>query len=244
MAGLALAAITGGVRVLQTMTGNAGRCEILVAFAGVTGGTANLFVGALEGEFCLAVIECLDAAPAILAVAAIALLTEPLFVRLLRFVAVVAASGGTAEGDCCRVAAVAAYRLVAALELEVRGGVIEGLAVELDDIGVSPLVVGVTVLAVLVQGVRLAAVKASTIPAVIGRLLVARDAEPGLRLPGKRLMAAVALLFELGVPGNQRAGHDERLEDVLRLGTPGHGADRSDHKHPCDETLQCRSSTQ
>ncbi len=56
-------------------------------------------------------------------------------------------------------AAVAADGLVAALELEVGGGVIEGLAIELDDVGVSTLVVGVTILAVLVQGVGLAAVE-------------------------------------------------------------------------------------
>jgi hypothetical protein len=107
---------------------------------------------------------------------------------------------------------------VAALELEIGGGVIEGLTVELHNIGVSTLVVGVTMLAVLVQSVGLAAMKAPTVPAIIGGLLVARDAEAGLRLPGEWLMAAVALLFELGVPGNQRARHHKRLEDVLRSG--------------------------
>ena len=216
VARFALGAIPGGVSILQAMAGDAGGRQVLVAFAGMAGGATNVLVGAIQSEFRLAVIKRLDAAPAILAVAAIARLTEPLLVRLLRFVAVIAAAGGAAESDRSCVAAVAADRLVAALELEIGGGVIEGLAVELDNIGVSTLVVGVTILAVLVQSVGLPAVKASTVPAVIGGLLVARDAEAGLRLPGEWLVAAVALLFELGVPGNQRAWHHKRLEDVLR----------------------------
>src|SRR5262245_53888482 len=201
----------------------------------MAGGAVDVLVGAFEGEFRFAVVECPHPTPAILAVTAVALLTEPLLVRFLRLVTVVAASGGAAKRDRRSVAAVAAHRFVATFELEVRNRVIESLAIELDDVGAPPLVVSVTVPALLVQCVGVAAVKAPSVAAIGGCILVTRNAQTGLRLPGKRLVAVLALLLKLGMPGNQGPGHDQRFEDVLRPGAPAHrnGNDRSDRNRLC-----------
>src|SRR5215510_2898597 len=149
--------------VLQAMAGDAGRCQVLVTFAGMAGRALDVLVGPIKGEFRFAVVEWLDAAPAILAMATVALLTEPLLVRVLRLVTVVAASRGAAERHRRGVASVTAYCLVAAFEFEIGGDVIEGLTIELNDIGVAALVIGMTILAIFAQGVHVAAVKAPTV---------------------------------------------------------------------------------
>lgn len=83
VAGLALGAVAAGVRVLQPMTGSTGRRQVLVALAGMTGGASDILVSAVERESGLAVIERLDATPAVLAVATIAFLPKSSLVRIL-----------------------------------------------------------------------------------------------------------------------------------------------------------------
>jgi len=81
--GLALGAVAAGVYVLQPMTGNTGHRQVLVAFAGMTGGASDILVSAVKGELGLAVVIRLDSTPAILAVATIAALAEAPLVRIL-----------------------------------------------------------------------------------------------------------------------------------------------------------------
>ena len=246
MTGLALVAIASGMSILQAMAGGTGRCQVLVTFAGMAGGARDVLVGPVKGEFRFAVIECLDAAPTILAMAAIALFTEPLLVRVLRLVTVVAASRGAAERHRHGVASVAAYCLVAAFEFEIGGDVVEGLAIELDDIGGAALVIGMTVLAILAQGVCVAAVKTATVATIGSDVLVTGDTETRLRLPGKWLVAALALFLKLGMSGNQGSRHDELLENILRAGAPAHrdGDHPSDPNRPCQGAGQWQASRQ
>src|SRR5262245_13835662 len=203
--------------ILQPVARDAGRGQILVAFTGMTGGTTDILVGTIEGKLRLAMIVCLDAGPADLTVAAIARLAEASLVWIAVLVTIEAPSGRAAKGDRGRVATAALHGSVCALDLEVRRSVIERLSIELDDVGTSPLVLGVAVPAIPAQGIGLAPVKSFPLLAVCCNVLVvvASEAKTSLRLPGKRFMAAAALLLELGMSGNQRAGHYQRLEDVL-----------------------------
>ena len=180
MTGLALGAIASGMSVLQAMAGDAGRCQVLVTFAGMAGRALDVLVGPIKGEFRFAVVEWLDTAPAILAMATVALLTEPLLVRVLRLVTVVAASRGAAERHRRGVASVTAYCLVAAFEFEIGGDVIEGLTIELNDIGVTAFVISMAVLAFLAQGIRVAAVKTPPVATISIDVLVTGDTEPRL----------------------------------------------------------------
>jgi hypothetical protein len=98
---------------------------------------------------------------------------------------------------------------------EVRARVIESLEVHQDDIGISPLVIRVTMAAFLLGRSRIAAVKTLTSLAISARVLVAGEAEFGLRSARERLVAIAAFLLELGVSGHERPGHDKLLEHIL-----------------------------
>src|SRR5262245_51590499 len=101
---------------------------------------------------------------------------------------------------------------------------VERLAVELDDIGVSTLVVGMAMIAFAISGLRLKPVKSATRQAVDGGILVACEAKAGLRASRERQVTVVALLLEFGVARDQRSGDDEPLEQVLRARRPHCGA--------------------
>lgn len=180
VASLALGAVACRMSVLQAMAGDAGRWEILVAFSGMTGGAVDVLVGAFKGEFGLAVVERLDPAPAILAVAAITGFTQAQAVRILRFVAIEAAAGGAPERNRGCMATLAPSGLVHPLELEVGNRVVEGLAVQLHDVGGPALVITVAKFAVLAQCISLAAMKAPSIPSIGGSILMACEAQAGL----------------------------------------------------------------
>jgi len=241
VAGFAFGAVSTGMNILQPVARDAGRGEILVTFARMTGGATDILVGAVEGEFRLAMVEWLDSGPADLAVAAIARLAEASLVRIALLVTVEAPSGRAAKGDRGRMATAALRGSVCTLELEVRRGVIERLPIKLDDVGISPLVFGVAVPAILAQGIGLAPVKSFSLLAVCSNVVVvvASDAKTTLRLPGERRVAAAALLLELGVSRDQRARHDQRLEDILRLRGPREGpGDRPKDRDGADRA-QC-----
>jgi hypothetical protein len=180
VASFTLGAVTGGMSVLQAMTGYAGHRQVLVALAGVTSAAGDIFVGALKRELRLAVIVCLDATPAVLAVAAIAFFAKALSVWILRLVTIEATPRRAAKDNCGLMAAVASCRLVPPLEFEVRKRVVEGLPVELDNVGTASFVVRVAEFALLVQRINLAAVKAVPVPAIRRDILVTCGAEAGL----------------------------------------------------------------
>ena len=120
-----------------------------------------------------------------------------------------AASGRVAEFYCLRVAAATLHDFVSVAQLEIRKSVIEGFAIELDDIGVSPLVIGVAMGAVLLCCIRLSPVESLTCQPISGGFFMACQAESRLRFSRERLVAVAAVLLEFGVSVDDRARDDK-----------------------------------
>jgi hypothetical protein len=149
VAGLAFPAISTGVDVLNSVAFDARRTEILVAFAKMACGARDSGVRTHKRKLRLAVIEWLDSPPGILAMTIITPLSKAPFMRITGLVAIEAASRRIAKLDCLHVTAIAAHCLMRPLEFEVRGCVIECFPIKLDDVGRSPLVIGMAVVAFL-----------------------------------------------------------------------------------------------
>ncbi len=81
-------------------------------------------------------------------------------------------------------------------------------------------------------------------PTVCRDFLVATKAKTALRLPRERRVAVAAALLQLGMPFDERTGHDEPFENILRHGDAVHREDQSAHDRQfCTETSgQYRSS--
>ena len=182
VAGLAFGAVSCAVGILQPVARDAGRGEVLVKLAGVAGRAGNGLVCAHQRKRGLAVVERLDAAPSVLAVASIALLAETALVGIDRLVTVEAASRCISELHRLHMTAVATRRLVGTLEIEIREGVIECFPVELNDVRTPPLVIRVAVLAIPFRRIGLTPVETLSQPTIGGDLLVARKTKTRLRL--------------------------------------------------------------
>ena len=209
--------------------------------AGMASGATDVLMGAYKGELRLGMIERFDRAPGFLAVAAIATHAQPPLVRIVGLVTIDATTGGGAIFHFRLVATVAGSRRMGAFQFKIGRCVIEGLAVQLDDVDATSLVIGMAVPAILYGCVGMPAVKSKLLLSVAIDLLVAIDAETRLRLPHERLMAGHAVLFQLGVPFDQRPGHHQLLEQVLRLRRMArrHGEERRD-REPNDPSAQHR----
>jgi hypothetical protein len=142
----------------------------------------------------------------------VARLPETPLMRIVSLVTVDAAFGGVAQLCRLRVTVDAGHGDMSAAKLEIGGCMIEDLAVELYDVGIAPLVIGMTMVAFLFRCLRIASMESFTGLAIGGNVFVAGHAEPRLRSRRKRLVTVAALLFELGVSGRKRPGHHELLE--------------------------------
>ncbi len=159
VAGFAPGAVSSGVDILNLVTVHTKRADAFVAFARMAGGAGDGLVSALERKSGRVVVERLDPAPRGFAVAIIASFAKAPFMRVNRLVTVEAASARLAEFHRWRVAAGARHRSVRVAKREVREGVIERLTVQLDDVGLSSLVIGMTMVAFGFRGIGLAPVK-------------------------------------------------------------------------------------
>src|SRR5581483_29 len=99
---------------------------------------------------------------------------------------------------------------------EVRGGMIERLTIELNDIAASPLVIAMAMVAILLCGIRPSPVKAHAGRPVRGDLLVAGQAQLCLRFAREWLVAFAAIILQLRVPLDDRPGKHELFEQILR----------------------------
>lgn len=176
VARLTFRAIPAGMNVLQSVARHAGTREVLVDLADMTGCAGNVFVGALQRELGLAVIERLYLPPLRLAMTSFALFAEPPFMWVDRLVTIEAPPRRLSINRLRQVTGLATDGLVCVLELKVRKVVIECFSVELIDIGSSPFVVGVTVPALLLQCLRLSPVETPPRLAIRRGLLVAVEA--------------------------------------------------------------------
>jgi len=203
-------------------------------------------MGVLQRELRFVVVERLDATPPCFTVTTVAHLAETSPVGIVRLVAVEAAPRSVAEFYVLRMTADARHGFVRVPKFEIRERVIEGLAVQLDDIGLAPLVVGMAMVAVLFHCLGLTPVKSFARPAVFGRFLVASEAEPTLRPACERCVTVAAILLELRMPGNDRSRHDQLFEQVLcSRGRGRRGRHRdSDRERAYDLRAQQRASAQ
>ncbi|HEY6257721.1 MAG TPA: hypothetical protein VIY51_18220 [Xanthobacteraceae bacterium] len=208
----ALCAVPSGVDILDPVAIHTCDADVLVAFAGMAHGTGHATMRTLKRELRAVVVERLYATPCRLGMTTVACFSETPLMRIVRLVTVEAAPGRVAEFYRLRMTVAARHGRVCVPEREIRNRVIESLAVQLDDVGVSPLVIRMTMNAFLLRRIRITSVQPPAHLTVGGNFLVARETEPRLRTLRKRLVTVPALLLELGMPGHQRPGHDKPLE--------------------------------
>jgi hypothetical protein len=181
VAALTLGAVSSGVDILNPMAIHACGADVLIAFAHMARGAGDCAMCTLERELRPVVVERFDLRPCGLAMTIVAGFPKTPLMRIVRLVTIEAASGRVAELCRLRVTADAWYCLVCVPEREIRQFVIERLAVQLDDVGISPLMVCMTMTAFLSLRIQLTPVKSLTGRTVRGNFLVARKAEPSLR---------------------------------------------------------------
>src|SRR5262245_53334216 len=215
VAGRAGAAIATRVLVLKAVAGAAGGGQALIALAGVALTAGDLLMGANQREPRLAVIEGFHAPPGLLAVTAFALFPQPAFVRVDGPVTVETAPGRLAVFRVLYMATVAACAFVRPCQGEIGKSVVEGFAVELNDVEGAALVLGMTGLALGLERLGVAAVVVALGLAIRRDRLVAGQTQPGLGLLRERLMTALAGLLQLRVGADQWSGHDQLFEDAL-----------------------------
>lgn len=124
----------------------------------------------------LVMVERLDSTPCRLAVAILACFPQPSFMRITRLVTIDAPLAGIAELFRRLVTSIAWNGLVRVPQRKVRKAVIEGLPIELDNVGISSLVIGVTLGAIMSRGIRLTPVKSLTRRSIRSNVLVTRQA--------------------------------------------------------------------
>jgi len=171
----------------------------------------------LERKLGGVVVERLDLAPFGFAVAIVAFFAKAPLMRIFRFMTVEAASGRLAKFHRWQVAPCARHRLVRVAELEIRECMIERLAVQLHDVGIASLVIGMAMVAFLLCRIWLAPMESLARRAIRGSVLVAVEAEPRLGFSRKRLVTFSALFLKLGMSVDDWPRHDKSLEQILRL---------------------------
>jgi hypothetical protein len=212
---LAFGTIASQVNVLQAVAFDAAGGHVGVALTGVARRAIDRPMRAPQRKLGDVVIERLHMHPDIFTVALVAFLAKLALVRITRLVAVEAETGRAAKLGGLRVTIVAGRRLVGTLQAEIRNCVVEGLAIELHDVGASAFVVGMADPAFLLRRIELVTVKAPAGQPIRRNLLVTFEALASLRLPRECRVAAEALLLELGVPFDERTRHDQPLQHVL-----------------------------
>jgi hypothetical protein len=210
--GLALRSVPSRMNILDPMAFGAGRADVSVALTSVAHRTRHGRVCALESEPGLVVVERFGVTPSLLIMTIVARFAQPPLMWIARLVTVEAATGSAAKPRRLPMAAVTLNRLVSAVQSEIRHGVVERLPIELNNVGFPSFVIGVTVVAFLPCGFRLAAMETRTELAIRRDVLVTCDAKPRLRAPRERLVAIAAVRLKLGMPADQRSRHHESLE--------------------------------
>jgi len=159
VAGLAFGAIPCGVHILNPVAIDARGANPFVAFADMARGADDGAMCALKWKLGLVVVERFDARPCCLSMTVVAPFPKATLVRIDRLVTVEATSGRVAEFHGLGMTTATLHRFVRVMQLEIRKCVIECFAVELDYVGISPFVIGVTMGAFLFCGIRLTSVK-------------------------------------------------------------------------------------
>ena len=133
-------------------------------------------------------------------------------VRAVRFVAGCAGRWRRPVLAVGFVAAGALQTIVFSLQGEIGVFVLKRGFVERDNVRVTPLMLGMAVRAVPALGVSVASVEALPGRDVISNILVAAGAQFGLFATLELDVARSAFLLDIGVPGNDLTGHDQRFQ--------------------------------
>jgi hypothetical protein len=181
VAGFTFGTVSPTVNVLNPVAIGACRTDPFVTLTNMARGAEDCPMCPLKRELGLVMIEQLDPSPCRLDMAILTCLSEAPLVPIACLMTVEAAPGSLAELGRLQVAAAALHRFVRITQLKIRKAVIESLTIELDDVGVSPLVIGVTVGAVLLRRVRLPSVKSLVSEPIRRDFFVACQAEACLR---------------------------------------------------------------
>jgi hypothetical protein len=176
VAGLAFTAVSSGMSILNPVAIDACGTDPFIAFAYVARGADDGTVCASERKLGLVMVVRFDATPCRFAVAIVARFAEAPFVRIIRLMTVETASRRVAELYGLRVTAPALHRFVSIVQLEIRESVVERFAIELDDVGISPLVISMAMGAVLLHRIRLPSVKSPACQPIRGDFFVACQA--------------------------------------------------------------------
>src|SRR5215472_5399065 len=176
MASFALGAVPSAVDVLNLVAIEARGANALVALAAVAGRTRNGAMRAPKRKLRLVVVVRLDATPGGLAMAVLAYFPQSFLVRIIPLMAVKAAPRRIAKLHRLYMTAVAQYDLMRFPQLKIRKSVIECLAIELHDVGISSLVIGVTMCALQSCRIRLSPVESLMSQPIRADFLVACQA--------------------------------------------------------------------
>jgi hypothetical protein len=246
VAGLAFGAVSSGVNILNPVAIDAYGANPFVAFANMARGAEDGAMCTLERELGLVMIERFDTLPCRLDVAIVTCLSKAPFVRIARLMTIEAASGRAAKFYCLRVTADAQHGFVSVAQFEIRKCVIECFAIELNDVGISPLMIGVTTGAFLLHCLRLTPMKSLTRLTIRGNFFVACKAETRLRFSRERFVAVAAVLLEFGVSVDNRTRDDKLFEQILRTRDRCRSAceNHPDREHPHEAPAQWRASAQ
>ena len=173
VAGSALGAVPPSMDILNPVAVDTRCPDSLVAFADMARQTGGITVRSLQRKPGLVVVERLCASPYGFAMTIIARFPQTPLMRIFRLMTIEATPWCVAELHILCVTAVALQRLVGASKLEIRGCVIKCLAIKHDDVGISPLVIGMTISALLFRCIRSPPVKSPDQLTIDGRLSMA-----------------------------------------------------------------------
>lgn len=205
---LTLAPVGAAMHIVDRVARHACRRSLLVALAGVARAATRLLMIAFQREFRRAVIEA-RFLPAIGVVTTAAALPKCTAMFIDHFVAAITFATRRTNFFSGCVTAPALQFAVFAFQREVGGAVIKIIAIEPDDIGRAPLVIGMTLFTRQRGVVFQLAVKAFFGGDVGTDHIVALHAELILRLLGERYVAFCALSFQFGVALDELSRHQQ-----------------------------------
>jgi hypothetical protein len=156
--------------------------------------------------------------------ATVAFFTQMAFMGFDLLVAIKTKAWRLAERNFRKVAPLTWDVFMGAIEPKIRKGMVEGLPIELNDVGATSFVIGMAALAVRLRRIGVQSMESFVQPAIGRRLLMAIETKPCLGGARKRCMAIGAFFFELGMPFDDGARHDQLFQYVLG----GGGAMRCD----------------
>ncbi len=232
-------AVTSGMHIIETVTGMALGSRILILLVNMATVAGHLAMLTMQGVICLVMVEVL-LAPALFAMAVIALLAKVFPVNVIRAVTGDTAVFGTAVffPNCMTCHAIRSG--MRTLQRIIRLFMIKRFPAELHDNRVATLVI-IVAAAALFLACPGAAVKPLVFLHIVSHILVAIQAQHILASLAEWTVAAAAFALVLRMPLNELPGHHQRFDSGrIHLITickhqhrHGHHQDQNQSLHSC-----------